>query len=53
MRALHGETSRMVSEIVSNKGALLTLEKSVAGWRAALNYFAILWPERMALAEGR
>ena len=27
--------------------------KSVAGWRAALNHFAILWPERMALAEDR
>lgn len=25
--------------------------KSVAGWRAALNHFAILWPERMALAQ--
>ncbi len=27
--------------------------KAVAGWRAALNHFAILWPERMALAEDR
>jgi len=27
--------------------------KFVTGWRAALNHFEILWPERMARAEGR
>lgn len=27
--------------------------KFVTGWRAALNHFEILWPERMANAEGR
>jgi len=27
--------------------------KFVTGWRAALNHFEILWPERLARAEGR
>jgi len=27
--------------------------KFVTGWRAALNHFEILWPQRMAQAEGR